>query len=68
MISADHDKISLADLIEESYALERSGEVAGALMRAREALEQARASGETEDVVMALACVAHCQHHLGHYE
>jgi tetratricopeptide (TPR) repeat protein len=57
----------IASIIEESYALERSGEIAAAYRRAREALKEARASGEPDDVGSALVCVAYSEYHLGHY-
>jgi len=55
-------------LIEESYALERSGDIAGAFQRAREALQRAWAEGEAEALAAALVCVAYSQYHLGHYD
>jgi DNA-binding SARP family transcriptional activator len=57
----------ISSLIEESQTLERSGNIGAALQRAREALEGARASGEAQDIVAALICVAHVHFRLGHY-
>ena len=59
---------SVASLINESYNLERSGDIAAALRRAREALALAQAAGEAEATATALVCVAHCHYHLGHYD
>ncbi|MEA3334856.1 MAG: tetratricopeptide repeat protein [Chloroflexota bacterium] len=59
---------TVSALIEESYALERTGQIGPALRRARKALEEAHVSGADEEVAAALTGVAHCQHHLGHYE
>jgi DNA-binding SARP family transcriptional activator len=64
----DQDIVPLAELIEASYALERSGDISTALKRARKALELAHASGGSEGIAVALVCVAHCQHHLGHFK
>jgi len=58
----------ISDLIEESLALERSGDIGVALQRAREALEQAQVSGEAEAIATALVSVAYCQKCLGHYD
>jgi len=55
-------------LIEESVVLARAGEISAAFQRAREALEEARASGEAEAIAAALACVAHVRFRLGHYD
>ncbi len=59
---------SIASLVEESYALERSGDIGAALQRAREALEAAWASGEAETIAAALVCVAHIHFRQGHYD
>ncbi len=58
----------ISNLIEESLALERSGDIGAALQWAREALEGARASGEAKDIVAALVCVAHVHFLMGHYD
>jgi hypothetical protein len=44
---------AIAELIDESIALERSGEVGIALQYARAALDAARASGECEAIAPA---------------
>ena len=58
----------VAGIIEESYALKRSGDIGAALQRARKALEKARASGEAEAIAAALVCVARILYYLGHYD
>jgi hypothetical protein len=45
---------AIAELTDESIALERSGEVGIALQYARAALDAARASGECEAIAAAL--------------
>lgn len=59
---------SITELIDESIALERSGEVGAALQRAREALNVARASGEDEAIASALNCVAAVLFRIGTYD
>lgn len=63
----EHETPSVADLIAQSYAFEQSGKISKALSRAKQALKQARNSGETEATAAALACVALCQYRLGHF-
>jgi len=58
---------SVADLIDESLALERAGDIAGALGRAREALDVARPQGDPEATASALVAVARFRHRLGQY-
>lgn len=58
---------SVADLIEASYALGRSGDNGAAFQRAQEALEQARAGGEKGTSAAALLCLATACFRLGHY-
>jgi DNA-binding SARP family transcriptional activator len=65
----DHDMAGSASaLIQETYAVERSGDIGGAFRSARQALDQARASGDTEAVAAALNCHAFLHFRLGHYE
>jgi tetratricopeptide (TPR) repeat protein len=59
---------SLSTLIEESYAVERSGQISAAFRHAREAVNQARASGEAEAIAAALNCLAFFHFRLGHYD
>ena len=58
---------AIAELIDESYALERSGDASTALRRAQEALDQAQASGEAEWIATVLNRIAGAQFRLGHY-
>jgi DNA-binding SARP family transcriptional activator len=59
---------SIAELIDESRALERSGDIGAAFQRAQQAVSLAQASGESEAIAAALNCVATAQFRLGHYE
>ncbi len=59
---------SIANLIEESLALERAGDLPSALRRARQALDAARASGHPECIAAALLAVARARFRLGQYE
>ncbi len=59
---------SVSDLVEESYALERAGDVGAALRRAREALKKARVSGEAEPIAIAQICLAYLHFRQGHYD
>lgn len=58
----------VSTLVESAYAIERSGDIAGAFRHARQALDQARASGEGEAIASALNCLAFFQFRLGHYD
>jgi DNA-binding SARP family transcriptional activator len=58
---------SVPYLIEDSLALERAGDIAGALARGREALELARLEGEPGGIAVALSGVARYRHRLGQY-
>ena len=58
---------SVAELIDRSEALARSGNIGAAFQRAQEALEEARAAGDPEDITGALLCSAMVQFRLGHY-
>jgi DNA-binding SARP family transcriptional activator len=58
----------VADLIEESYALERAGDIGAALQRAGQALEQALYAAEAQAIAAAQVCVAYCELRLGHYD
>jgi DNA-binding SARP family transcriptional activator len=58
---------SVVNCIEDSYDLERAGDVSAALQRARQALAEAQASGGAADLGAALVCLAYMHHHLGHY-
>jgi DNA-binding SARP family transcriptional activator/tetratricopeptide (TPR) repeat protein len=59
---------TITSLIEESDALKRSGDIGGAFLRAREALERAQSQGDAESIASALVCLAHSHYHLGHYD
>ena len=59
---------SIASLIEESLAMERSGDIGAALQRAQEALKGARTFGKAKDIAAALVCVAYVRFRLGHYD
>ena len=59
---------SIAELVQESVALERDGDVAAALQRAQEALTQARARGEPNTIVIALLRVASVRYRLGQFD
>ncbi|MDW7992620.1 MAG: tetratricopeptide repeat protein, partial [Anaerolineae bacterium] len=60
---------SVAMRIDESRALERSGDMGAALGQAQKALEQAQASGEGEHIAAALAQLAHIKNfRLGNYD
>jgi DNA-binding SARP family transcriptional activator len=58
----------IASLIEESYALERAGDIGAALQRAGQALEEALRTGEAQAIAAAQVCVAYCELRLGHYQ
>jgi len=58
---------SIASLIEESYALERSGDIGEALQWALEALEKAQTSGEASAIAIALVRLARIYFRQGHY-
>ncbi|MBN1180201.1 MAG: tetratricopeptide repeat protein [Anaerolineae bacterium] len=58
---------SIADLIDESLALERAGEIAAALDRARQALDVAQSAGEPGAVAAALVAVARFRFRMGQY-
>jgi DNA-binding SARP family transcriptional activator len=58
---------AIAELIEESLALERSGNIGAALRRARETLDKATALDEPEAIAAALTCVAFLQFRTGSY-
>ena len=58
---------SVAMLIDESRALEHSGDVGAALCQAQKALEQAQDSGESEPIAAALSQLAHIEFRLGNY-
>jgi DNA-binding SARP family transcriptional activator/Flp pilus assembly protein TadD len=60
--------LPIADLIEESLALERSGNIGAALWRAREALDRAKALDEPEAIAAALTCVGFLQFRTGCYD
>jgi len=59
---------SIAELIEESYALEGAGDLGAALQRAQQALADAHAAGDVALAVAARVCLALIQYHLGHYD
>jgi DNA-binding SARP family transcriptional activator len=59
---------SVANLIEESYALERAGDIGAALQKAGQALDKALDAAEAEAIAAAQACVAFCELRLGHYD
>ncbi len=59
---------AIAAMIEESYALERSGDVGAALRTAREALGEAERGGDPATIAVAMVCVAYILDHLGHYD
>ena len=58
----------VSELVEQSIALERAGEIGAALQRAQVALEQAQAIGDAELVVTARNRVASVYFRLGHYD
>ena len=58
---------SVSQLIEESQSFERAGDIAVALDRAQQALEQARTAGSSADTAAALNCVAFVHFRMGHY-
>ena len=58
---------SASQLIEESQALERAGDIAAALHCAQHALTEARAIGSSADIAAALNCVAFIHFRMGHY-
>ena len=60
--------ISASGLIEESYALERAGQIGAAMSKAEQAVAQARASGAFASLADALVCEAYLHFRLGHYE
>jgi DNA-binding SARP family transcriptional activator/Tfp pilus assembly protein PilF len=70
--SAMRESQPVASLIEESYALERAGNIGAALQRAGLALEKARhaaeAAANTGAIAAAQVCVAYCELRLGHYD
>jgi len=59
---------AFTELIDESTHLERAGQIGAALQRAKAALEQARAEGDSEAIAAALNRVALTHFRLGHYE
>ncbi len=58
---------SVTELIDQSYALGRAGQIGAAFQRAQEALTVARADGEPDAIAAALLCLAMVQFRLGHY-
>jgi len=56
----------IAELIEESYALERAGKIGAAMRKAREALALAQGLDEAA-LAEALVCLAFLHFRLGHY-
>jgi tetratricopeptide (TPR) repeat protein len=58
----------VASLIEESYALERAGDIGAALQKAGQALDKALDAAEAEAIATAQVCVAFCELRLGHYD
>jgi tetratricopeptide (TPR) repeat protein len=58
----------IAELIDESLAQERSGDMGAAFQRARQALEKARTLAESEAFAAALTCLAKLQYRQGHYD
>jgi len=59
---------SIVALIDESQALERSGDIPSALRCARQALDKARAGGQPEVIAAALLAVARVRFRLGQYD
>lgn len=57
----------IADLIHDTYALERAGDIAAALRQAQKALEKARTLENPEDLAAAGVCLAYIEYHLGRY-
>ncbi len=63
------DALSIvSELVEQSIALERAGEMGAALQRAQSALEQAQATGDPELGATAFNRVASVHFRLGHYD
>jgi DNA-binding SARP family transcriptional activator len=60
--------LSIASLVEESYALERAGDIGAALQRAGQALEKALRNDDAQAIAAAQVCVAYCELRLGHYD
>lgn len=60
--------LSVAQLLDASLALERTGEMGAALQHAQAALEEARIAGNSETVATALNRIAFVHFRLGHYE
>jgi hypothetical protein len=58
---------SVTELTQESHTLERAGDIAAALQRAEQAVEQARTAGSPLEVAVGLNCVAFHHFRMGHY-
>ncbi len=58
----------ITNLIEASYALERSGDIGAAYQQAQAALDAAVDQGENECITSALVCKAQILYHLGQYK
>jgi len=58
----------VANLIEESYALERAGDIGAALQRARQTLDAALEAADAQAMAAAQVCVAYCELRLGHFD
>jgi DNA-binding SARP family transcriptional activator len=59
---------AIARLIEESAALERTGQVGAAMDRARQAQELAHSSGNQESMARTLALMGDFHYRMGHFE
>ncbi len=58
----------ILSLIDESRTLERAGEIAASIQRAKQAQQLAQAAGDAESEATALNALAYAHIRLGHYE
>jgi DNA-binding SARP family transcriptional activator len=66
--SAMKGSFPVASLIEESYSLERAGDIGTALQRAGQALDKALNAAKPQAIAAAQVCVAYCELRLGHHD
>ena len=58
---------TVAELIDQSFVLERAGDLSAAFQQAKRVLDQAQAAGQRDNVVAAQNCLATLHFRTGHY-
>jgi len=58
---------TIAELIDQSFVLERAGDISAAFQHAKRVLEQAQAAGQRDNVIAAQNCLATLHFRTGHY-